>query len=113
MRAFVLAITSFFCVGCAGPQAVRWVPRLVVRGAIVHHAQADLRSDRRSWDWQVQAGLAWPLSQVRRPMRTRERDVVRAPRAPAACAHDALCVWELRERTRAYEAALRRLEEEP
>lgn len=112
MRAFVVvAWMGLMCLGCAG-QPVQWVPRLVVRGAIVHHADADLRGDHRAWDWEVQAGVAWPLSRVARPASTR-RSRLRSSRTPPACLRDVICVWERRERARAYEAALRRLEEEP
>lgn len=113
MRAIVLAFVGMLaCAGCAGPQPA-WVPQLVVRGAIVHHQDASTRRDGRGWDWRVEGGLRWPLAQVPRVPRPRRVSTVLAPPAPPPCAHELICAWERRERARAYEAALRRLEEEP
>lgn len=90
--------------GCTGARAAAWVPRLVVRGALVHRRGAGPDRASERWDWRVEAGLRWRPGGARpRPPPPAAPKVEalsgEAPELP--CLDPALCAWERRARARA------------
>lgn len=107
MRAFALVVLLLVLAGCTAREGAAFMPRLVVRGALVHRV-SETRARR---DWRIDAVLDWRPGRMARTPSEPTEEAARAEHRSFRCAHPALCAWEQRARWRAQTELLRRIEE--
>jgi hypothetical protein len=93
--------------GCTAREGAAWVPRLYVRGAVVHRVR--VYEGAEQWSWQLQGGARWSEGTMDRVEPEAPGRRSRLERAPAPCADEILCAWERRARERAHREVLEHL----
>jgi hypothetical protein len=106
MRAWLVIVLLLG--GCTAREGAAWVPRLYVRGAVVHRVR--VHEGAETWSWQVQGGARWSEAAVADvPPDEPSGAPPRGEREPSRCASEILCAWERRAREQTHREVLHHL----